>query len=132
MNYINNTVLNNIILKKLNIIPCDFDLIVGVPWSCMLAGNLMSFYLNKPYTDIHSFLNGHIYKACASSQLFDISEFKKISATDDSIAAGSAAPGCANMYVYTMYLSIADKLDLEFLDQETKKKLNLQQSKLVA
>jgi uncharacterized HAD superfamily protein/hypoxanthine phosphoribosyltransferase len=90
MNYRNITDLNNIILKRLNIIPRDFDLIVGVPRSGMLPANLFSLYLNRPYTDIHSFLNGHIYKAGARSQFFDISEFKKILVVDDSIASGSA------------------------------------------
>jgi uncharacterized HAD superfamily protein/hypoxanthine phosphoribosyltransferase len=90
MNYRNITDLNNIILKRLSIIPRDFDLIVGVPRSGMLPANLLSLYLNKPYTDIHSFLNGHIYKAGARSQFFDISEFKKILVVDDSIASGSA------------------------------------------
>lgn len=90
MNYRNITDLNNIILKRLNIIPRDFDLIVGVPRSGMLPANLLSLYLNRPYTDIHSFLNGHIYKAGARSQFFDISEFKKILVVDDSIASGSA------------------------------------------
>jgi uncharacterized HAD superfamily protein/hypoxanthine phosphoribosyltransferase len=90
MNYRNITDLNNIILKRLHIIPRDFDLIVGVPRSGMLPANLLSLYLNRPYTDIHSFLNGHIYKAGARSQFFDISEFKKILVVDDSIASGSA------------------------------------------
>jgi uncharacterized HAD superfamily protein/hypoxanthine phosphoribosyltransferase len=90
MNYRNITDLNNVILKRLHIIPRDFDLIVGVPRSGMLPANLLSLYLNRPYTDIHSFLNGHIYKAGARSQFFDISEFKKILVVDDSIASGSA------------------------------------------
>jgi len=90
MNYRNITALNNIIIKRLSIIPRDFDLIVGVPRSGMLPANLLALYLNRPYTDIHSFLNGHIYKAGARSQFFDISEFKKILVVDDSIASGSA------------------------------------------
>lgn len=90
MNYRNIADLNNVILKRLHIIPRDFDLIVGVPRSGMLPANLLSLYLNRPYTDIHSFLNGHIYKAGARSQFFDISEFKKILVVDDSIASGSA------------------------------------------
>ena len=56
MNYRNIRDLNNIILKKLSIIPRDFDLIVGVPRSGMLPANLLSLYLNRPYTDIHSFM----------------------------------------------------------------------------
>ncbi|MGL3001654.1 phosphoribosyltransferase family protein [Flavobacterium sp. RSSB_23] len=90
MYYRNVKDLNNIILQRLSIIPRDFDLIVGVPRSGMLPANLLALYLNRPYTDIHSFLNGHIYKAGARSQFFDISEFKKILVVDDSIASGAA------------------------------------------
>ena len=94
MNYRNIRDLNNIILKRLSIIPRDFDLIVGVPRSGMLPANLLSLYLNRPYTDIHSFLNGHIYKAGARGQFFDIKQFKKILVVDDSIASGAALKEC--------------------------------------
>jgi uncharacterized HAD superfamily protein/hypoxanthine phosphoribosyltransferase len=94
MNYRNIRELNNVILQKLSIIPRDFDLIVGVPRSGMLPANLLSLYLNKPYTDIHSFLNGHIYKAGARSQFFDGDGFKKVLVVDDSIASGSAMTEC--------------------------------------
>ena len=94
MYYRNITDLNNIILKRLSILPRDFDLIVGIPRSGMLPANLLALYLNKPYTDIHSFLNGHIYKAGARSQFFDIKDFKKILVVDDSIASGDAMEKC--------------------------------------
>ena len=94
MNYRNIKDLNNTILQNLSIIPRDFDLIVGVPRSGMLPANLLSLYLNKPYTDIQSFLNGHIYKAGARSQFFEGSEFKKVLVIDDSIASGSAMTEC--------------------------------------
>ena len=94
MYYRNISDLNQIILRRLSIIPRDFDLIVGIPRSGMLPANLLALYLNKPYTDIHSFLNGHIYKAGARSQFFDLKEFKKILVVDDSIASGSAMMVC--------------------------------------
>ena len=100
MNYRNITDLNNIILQRLHIIPRDFDLIVGVPRSGMLPANLLSLYLNKPYTDIHSFLNGHIYKAGARGQFFDVKEFKNILVVDDSIASGSALNECKESLKY--------------------------------
>ena len=90
MEYRNIADLNKIILKRLSILPRDFDLIVGVPRSGMLPANLLALYLNRPYTDIDSFLNGHIYKAGARSQFFDKKEFKKILVVDDSVASGSA------------------------------------------
>lgn len=82
--------MNSIILKRLSIIPRDIDLIVGIPRSGMLPANLLALYLNKPYTDIHSFVNGHIYKAGERGQFFDIKQFRKILIVDDSIASGNA------------------------------------------
>jgi uncharacterized HAD superfamily protein/hypoxanthine phosphoribosyltransferase len=90
MYYRNISDLNEIILRRLSILPRDFDLIVGVPRSGMLPANLLALYLNKPYTDIHSFLNGHIYKAGARSQFFDSDDFNRVLVVDDSIASGSA------------------------------------------
>lgn len=82
--------MNEDILKRLNILPRDFDLIVGVPRSGMLPANLIALYLSKPFTDIHSFRNGHIYKSGERGQFIDVKEFKKILIVDDSIASGSA------------------------------------------
>lgn len=91
MNYRSITDMNNIILKRLNIIPRDIDLVVGVPRSGMMPANLLALYLNKPFTDLHSFINGHIYKAGARSQFFDNNGgSKKILVVDDSVASGSA------------------------------------------
>ncbi len=82
--------LNQIILKGLPKVPRDIDLIVGIPRSGMMPANLLALYLNKPYTDIHSFANGHIYTAGARSQFFDNKNLKKVLIVDDSIASGSA------------------------------------------
>lgn len=86
--------LNNIILQRLNILPKDFDLIVGVPRSGMLPANLLALYLNKPYTDLDSFLNGHIYKAGARGKFIRTSEYKNILIVDDSVASGAALNEC--------------------------------------
>lgn len=94
MNYRNISDLNSTILKNISKIPRDIDLIVGIPRSGMLPANLLSLYLNKPYTDLQSFQNGHIYKAGARGQFFDISEFKNILIVDDSVASGSAMKEC--------------------------------------
>ena len=90
MNYRNISDLNQIILKRLSILPRDFDLIVGIPRSGMLPANLLALYLSKPYTDINSFVNGHIYKSGERGQFIDIKTFKKILIVDDSVASGSA------------------------------------------
>jgi uncharacterized HAD superfamily protein/hypoxanthine phosphoribosyltransferase len=90
MFYRNIADLNKIILKRISILPRDFDLVVGVPRSGMLPANLLALYLNKPYTDIHSFVNGHIYKAGERGQFFDSGEFRRILVVDDSVSSGKA------------------------------------------
>ncbi len=109
MYYRNISDMNSIILKRLNIIPRDFDLIVGVPRSGMLPANLLALYLNRPYTDIHSFLNGHIYKAGARSQFFDMKQFKKILVVDDSVASGAALQECKESLK-----GLADQFDIKY------------------
>lgn len=96
MNYRSISDLNNTILKKLHMIPRDIDLIVGVPRSGMLPANLLALYLNLPYTDIHSFMNGFIYKSGARKQFFTEKDYKNILVVDDSIASGSAMKECKN------------------------------------
>ena len=90
MYYKNISDLNLTILRRLSVLPRDFDLIVGIPRSGMLPANLLALYLNRPYTDIDSFRNGHIYKSGERGQFFDINDYKKILVVDDSIASGSA------------------------------------------
>lgn len=94
MNYRSISDLNEIILKNLHMIPRDIDIVVGVPRSGMMPANLLSLYLNLPYTDIHSFINGFVYKSGARKQFFDSSDYKKILVVDDSIASGSALKEC--------------------------------------
>ncbi len=94
MNYRSINDLNTTILKQLHLIPRDIDLVVGVPRSGMLPANLLALYLNLPYTDIHSFMNGFIYKSGARKQFFNETEYKNILVVDDSIASGSAIKEC--------------------------------------
>jgi uncharacterized HAD superfamily protein/hypoxanthine phosphoribosyltransferase len=101
--------LNKTILKRLHIIPRDIDLIVGVPRSGMLPANLLALYLNKPYTDVHSFMNGHIYKAGARGQFFSVKNYQKILVVDDSIASGAALQECKkNLQQFT------DQFDIKY------------------
>lgn len=109
MNYRNIRQLNDVILQRLNVIPRDIDLIVGVPRSGMLPANLLALYLNRPYTDIHSFMNGHIYKAGARGQFFDTNQFKKILVVDDSVASGSALNE-----VKTNLQELSSKFDIKY------------------
>lgn len=97
MNYRSISDLNNLLLQRLYILPRDFDLIVGIPRSGMLPANLLALYLNKPFTDLDSFRNGHIYKAGERGEFFDVKSYKKILVIDDSVASGSAMTKCKTL-----------------------------------
>lgn len=56
----------------------------------MLPANLLALYLNKPYTDLESFVNGHIYNTGERGRLMDMNLIKKVLVVDDSVFAGEA------------------------------------------
>jgi len=82
--------LSKSILKNIYKIPKNIDLVVGIPRSGMLPANLISLYLNKPYTDINSFLEGKIYDCGDRGKYIKKTEIKNVLVVDDSIAHGYA------------------------------------------
>lgn len=82
--------LNQCIFEKLYFLPKDIDLIVGIPRSGMLPANLMALYLNKPFTDIDSFIEGKIYSSGERGKKIDSVHYKHILVVDDSLTTGNA------------------------------------------
>tara|TARA_R110000772_G_scaffold82326_3_gene174658 strand:- start:2631 stop:3617 length:987 start_codon:yes stop_codon:yes gene_type:complete len=109
MNYRSINDLNSTILKQLHLIPRDIDLIVGIPRSGMMPANLLALYLNLPYTDIHSFMNGYIYKSGARRQFFNEADYKRVLVVDDSIASGTALAECKKDLSH-----LEDKFDFKY------------------
>lgn len=82
--------LNQCLLEKLYLFPKDIDLIVGIPRSGMLPANLIALYLNKPFTDIDSFLEGKIYSSGQRGRSFSSDTCLNILVVDDSVFSGNA------------------------------------------
>lgn len=82
--------LNKLIISKLGIFPHDIDLVVGIPRSGMLPANLIALYLNKPYTDIDSFIQGKIYLSGERGSCIKVDDINKVLIVDDSIYWGNA------------------------------------------
>lgn len=61
MEFVTYSDLNKDIVNSLYKIPEDIDIIVGIPRSGMLVATMIALYLNKPVTDIDSYLNRRIY-----------------------------------------------------------------------
>ena len=90
LNYRSIADMSSAILKNLHKFPHDVDLIVGIPRSGMLPANMLSLYLNKPYTDIDSFLEGRILSCGDRGEFVQSNGSKKVLVVDDSIHAGGA------------------------------------------
>jgi len=84
------TDLNNAIIKCLSRFPHDIDIVVGIPRSGLLPAYLIALYLNKPLTDIDSFIaNFHI--SHGNRSLTQVSPIpKKALIVDDSIFGGTS------------------------------------------
>lgn len=82
--------MNTLILKNLHKLPHDLDLIVGVPRSGMLPANLIALYLNKPFTDIDSFVEGKIYASGERGKDLNSLNIHRVLIMDDSISSGNA------------------------------------------
>lgn len=91
MNFRTYADLNDTILKNLEKIPSDIDIIVGIPRSGMLVANIIALYLNLPLTDIESFLGGNIYSAGKTRErqwIRTIDDARSILLVDDSVDTG--------------------------------------------
>lgn len=82
--------LNLSILQNLHKFPHTIDLIVGIPRSGMLPANLLALYLNKPFTDLDSFIEGRVYSCGERGKEIESQTKKNILVIDDSYGAGNA------------------------------------------
>ena len=71
-----------------------FDVIVGIPRSGLMVACIIALYLNKPVTDLDSFLDGKIleYGSTKSTDGFvsSYSEIKRVLIVDDSTFSGNS------------------------------------------
>lgn len=83
--------LSNTIRHNLWKIPRDIDLVVGIPRSGMLPASMIALYLNTKFTDLDSFINGHIYNTGWTRTSFIPSTHShKILIVDDSVCSGKS------------------------------------------
>ena len=83
--------LSDLIRKQLWRIPHDIDLVIGLPRSGMLPASMIALYLNKRFTDVDSFVNGHIYGTGWTRTVYmKESPIKKVLVVDDSIYSGKS------------------------------------------
>ena len=74
-------------------LPRDFDLIVGLPRSGLLAANLLALHLNLPFTDVEGFVAGRVMATgprCASGDAEGfLARRRKVLVVDDTVSSGA-------------------------------------------
>lgn len=93
MNYRSVDDLNQCVLKNLEKIPDDVELIVGIPRSGLLAANLLALHINLPLTDLQGFLQGRVLNTGYRSKRTSYEKprpYSKALVIDDSVHSGRA------------------------------------------
>lgn len=82
--------LANILLKSIYKIPHDVDIVVGIPRSGMLPATIIALYLNRPVTDLDSFIEGRVYETGNRGGFISPHHSSKVIIIDDSISSGQS------------------------------------------
>ncbi|GHU72035.1 phosphoribosyltransferase [Clostridia bacterium] len=80
------------LIKNLQRIPRDIDLVVGIPRSGMLVASLISLQLNLPLADIDTYISGNYYTSGNTKNskywVTEFSQIKKVLVVEDSVCNG--------------------------------------------
>lgn len=75
-------------------VPRDVDVVVGIPRSGMLVATMLALYLNKPVTDIDTFLSGRLSASGTTKPkrgwVTSFDEVQKVLVVEDSVASGDS------------------------------------------
>ena len=93
MNFRSIANLNQVIVAALPRVPRDFDLVVGIPRSGLLAANMLALHLNLPLTDMRGLIQKRLLQSGrrmgdARTDFFD--RVCKVLVVDDSVNSGNA------------------------------------------
>jgi len=85
--------LNELILRRLDRIPHDVDLVVGIPRSGLLAATLISLYLNRPLTDLDGLEEGRLIgkgkREIPGYEMLSFDALRHILIVDDCVSRGT-------------------------------------------
>lgn len=126
MNYRSIAVLNADIKQWISKLPKDFDLIVGIPRSGLLAANLLALYLNLPLTDVEGLCEGRMLYTGPrfSKNVVDLTKKQKVLVIDDSVCSGAQvtrikeriakASLSHQIYYAAVYITLERQGDVDF------------------
>lgn len=94
MNFKSYEDLTTCIVKNIHRIPRDIDIVVGVPRSGTMVGNIIALYLNLPFTDLYSFMDRRELHTGSTRKcrnwIKQVSEARHVLVVDDSVSSGKA------------------------------------------
>lgn len=97
MHFITYYDLNKDLVDQIHRIPKDIDIVVGVPRSGLMVATIVGLYLNKPITDIDSFLEGRYYEIGSTkprtNMISSFADIKKALVVEDTICSGRSIAG---------------------------------------
>lgn len=92
MNYRSVADLNAVIVRSLAKLPRDFDVVVGIPRSGLVAAGLVALYRNRPLAELRGFLQGQLVGGGARLESLGASPLDlktaRVLAVDDSVQTG--------------------------------------------
>lgn len=122
--------MSSALTKKLNLVPRDVDLIVGIPRSGLIPANILALHLNLPLTDLDGLLSGRMLgkgrTRSHTKQRVTVEECRKVLVIDDSLWTGKTIDMAkqkideANIPQEIIYAAVyvtentKDKIDLYF------------------
>ena len=111
MNYRSFNDLHKLIQKKIDILPSNLDVVVGIPRSGLLVANMISLILNKPLTDLNGLLENRVISSGKtknnSSFVKDCSEARNILIVEDSVYSGASISNCKRQIENCLFLKEA-------------------------
>lgn len=94
MNFITVAELNRDVVENIYRIPRNIDIVVGVPRSGMLVATMIALYMNKPLSDLDSFVQGRIYSVGdtkdTSRNVTEYTGIKRALIVEDSSSSGNS------------------------------------------
>lgn len=92
--------LSKVIIKNIEKIPKDIDLIIGIPRSGLLIANMLALILNKPLTDLKGYEQNRLISAGNTKNtnyfIKDCKQAKKVLVMEDSVDTGKSIIDCKN------------------------------------
>ena len=92
MTYRSYSDLHEDVIKWIQQLPSNIELVVGIPRSGLLVANLISLHLNIPMADLDGFLAGRILSSGERLKIIDVDTYlkspRKVLVVDDSVCSG--------------------------------------------